>query len=981
MLPVTTTPCPGDEQLVGFAEGLLESDARRCVAAHLDDCEDCRVLVGLAGEDGTPGEDGPMRQVAEGSTAGRYVVVRKVGEGAMGMVFAARDPELGRTVALKVLRTNTRDDPHGRKRILREAQALARLSHPNIVSVFDVGELEDDVFIAMEFVDGPTLGAWWQGRPWVEVVERFIEAGRGLEAAHQRGIVHRDFKPANVLIGGDQRARVSDFGLAAVHGGEQKSDGEASELDTAPVSTRLTQTGAMLGTPAYMAPEQLTGESATERSDQFAFFVSLHEALYGQRPFVAPTIPALLAEITRGPSQPRSRGAGVVPLLAALIRTGLQPDPDARHASMSTVVAGLERCLPRRGRRWGLVVTAVASVAAAGGMLWPSASAMCKGGDERFAERWNAPTRTDLRARLESSRLAEATAMAQAVDGRLDWFVDEWTTAHAEVCETAREDQTAPGDLDARMACLDRGAAAFDATVSVLLQPTTPPQEASSVAVGLPAPGRCTDADAVGAGHLPPADPELAGRLESELAEAEALRRALRFDDSLAQLDALRETWPQAEPSIRARQQYLRGVLLAALDQPEAARAQLQQAYEFATQSGIDMTAAHAAAKLMHLQATVIGDMQAADRWAPHARALSERIGTELARALYLKVHAEVLVVQSKTAEAVEEATVARELYVREGGTETPSVVTLDSLLGNVALLRRDFSGARRHFERALHGHSIVFGPAHPRIVSSLRGLTHVALAERDLDEAAVLLDAIEAVVLETYGPDHREHSITLSLRGMLAAVRGDQEAALEAHTAALEVQEATLSPQHVWVTRTVTRIGLAHLRLRNYAAALRFNTRALDGCVATLGPEATCAGVAHHNVGEAEAGLGHHGRAEEHYRSAIAILEHSNGSDTPMLGFPLTGLGEVLLATGRADEAGPVLRRALSLTGRHPDNEKEWAETAFALARAIDATGARTPQLRYEAYTLAAEAAEIFAGFEGFDIEHRDASRWLETL
>ncbi|MFY0580423.1 serine/threonine-protein kinase [Cystobacter fuscus] len=252
----------------------------------------------------TPEANAPAT-LGRGTALDRYVVLEPLGQGGMGMVYAAYDSVLDRKVALKLLPPGDVDGDtemtSGRARLLREAQAMARLSHPNVVAVYDVHQHGLQVFMAMELVEGQTLLQWQrqQKRGWKEILAAFLSAGRGLAAAHAAGLVHRDFKPTNVLVGKDGRVRVTDFGLARTHNAppEEPSEPEPSPgtRDTSPVKAHsmleleLTQRGAVLGTPAYMAPEQFRGAAADARSDQFSFAVSLWEALYGERPFEGTT--------------------------------------------------------------------------------------------------------------------------------------------------------------------------------------------------------------------------------------------------------------------------------------------------------------------------------------------------------------------------------------------------------------------------------------------------------------------------------------------------------------------------------------------------------------------------------------------------------------------------------------------------------------------------------------------------------------------
>ncbi|MCY0992956.1 serine/threonine-protein kinase [Nannocystis sp. ILAH1] len=294
----------------------------------------------------------------EPSAIGRFQVLRVVGAGGMGVVYAARDPQLDRTVALKLLRPGQLG-PLAQQRLLREAQAMARLQHPNVLAVFDAGIHAGQVWLAMEYEGGGTLGDWLRAAPrrWQEVVEVLTQAGRGLAAAHAAGLVHRDFKPANVLVGGG-RIRISDFGLArlgedAVAEAERTADEHAAAL-----AEPMTRTGAVLGTPAYMAPEQLMGLQATARSDQFAFCVVLFEALHGHRPFRGETL-AQLCEAFAGKELVRPTRALPRALQAVLTR-GLQIDPAARYPSMDALLAALARASASRAWRPALMVAGVA---------------------------------------------------------------------------------------------------------------------------------------------------------------------------------------------------------------------------------------------------------------------------------------------------------------------------------------------------------------------------------------------------------------------------------------------------------------------------------------------------------------------------------------------------------------------------------------------------------------------------------------------
>jgi serine/threonine protein kinase len=327
--------CLSDEIIVTFARGDLTGKALDVVETHLAACPDCCALVAETAQLLRPpsaNPTSPAAVLAPGTTISRYVIEEALGAGGGGVVYRAYDPELGRRVAIKLLRgvlaTDWTGKTSSRSRQLQEAKAMARMAHPNIVNVHDVGSMasasdpdskEDSAFIVMELVQGPNVAQWLKERPrnWREIVDVFVHAGRGLAAAHAAGLVHRDLKPENILVGIDGRTRVADFGLAQL---------EAATGDNP-----------LAGTPVYMAPEQLLGKGGDARSDQFSFCVALYAALYGRRPFpVSEAVKNTLLDppAVDGPSQIPSQ-------IHEVLRRGLAADPEARFATMDDLLAGL----------------------------------------------------------------------------------------------------------------------------------------------------------------------------------------------------------------------------------------------------------------------------------------------------------------------------------------------------------------------------------------------------------------------------------------------------------------------------------------------------------------------------------------------------------------------------------------------------------------------------------------------------------------
>ncbi len=364
--------------------GALDSAARIAVLGHLDTCNDCRELLVITARDSVrehlaetaapgdalaetmaaTGDIGLDQTIAPGAAArmaeppgpgrrlGKYQLIEKLGAGAMGVVWRAEDPELSRKLALKLLK---RPDASLTDRLLREAQSMAQVNHPNVVTVYEVGSADGTAFIAMELVKGKSLRAWQTGarHKVPEIVEAYIAAGRGLAAAHAAGIIHRDFKPDNVLVSDEGRVRVTDFGLAAA----KQSAGMTPQIS----DVNLTTSGSVLGTPAYMAPEQFTGGNVDPRTDQFNFCASLYEALYGERPFAGKTFTELGDNVCEGKVLPPPAGTKVSRGLRAIIVRGLSAKPGDRFPTMDHLLTELGRDRARPWRRTAIAATALAA--------------------------------------------------------------------------------------------------------------------------------------------------------------------------------------------------------------------------------------------------------------------------------------------------------------------------------------------------------------------------------------------------------------------------------------------------------------------------------------------------------------------------------------------------------------------------------------------------------------------------------------------
>jgi tetratricopeptide (TPR) repeat protein len=373
-------------------------------------------------------EDGVTRTLA--TNIGRFEITSKLGAGGMGIVMLATDPLLGRKVAIKILHDSRGSDDASKRRLLREAQAMAQLSHENVIVVHEVGEHEGQVYVAMEYVVGSTLTRWQTTRGWREILEMYTRAGRGLQAAHDAGLVHRDFKPDNVLVGDDNRLRVSDFGLVASGDSETRPLHGDTEL-----SAELTQTGALLGTPRYMAPEQHLGELVDARADQFAFCVALYEALFGKPPFSGNTYDEISKSVLES-EPPIPDGTDVPSNIRDAVLRGLRRNRDDRFPTMRDLLSALTSTPAAARRRWPLVTIGIGVVVAGLAATYVATRSNARSAAAPDAIASAAPTApeepSDLRrARLHDMQSAFNEGATEYMEGHYDAAASAFQRAYA----------------------------------------------------------------------------------------------------------------------------------------------------------------------------------------------------------------------------------------------------------------------------------------------------------------------------------------------------------------------------------------------------------------------------------------------------------------------------------------------------------------------------------------------------------------------
>ncbi|HWB80900.1 MAG TPA: serine/threonine-protein kinase [Nannocystaceae bacterium] len=855
----------------------------------------------------TIGEDDPGASHPAPRRIGRYAVIERIGEGAMGVVYAAFDPELSRKLAIKVLH-RTQEPEAARQRLVREAQALARLSHPNVVQIYDVGTHDNSVWVAMELAEGGTLRQWLATpRSWREALSALQQAGRGLAAAHKSGIVHRDFKPDNVLVGttsdGSFIVRVVDFGLAraamdasgddairsapVIPTGVLREDESASDS----LGERFTRTGARLGTPAYMAPEQWNAAPIDARTDQFAFCVVAWEALYGKRPFQAENMAMLGFAITQGRITSPPDDAKVPSWIHRLLVKGLQADPADRHADMDVLLDELARDPAAQRRR---IAFAVAGAAAIGASVWigtslagDRASDPCAAQSEALAGVWDDEHRKTIDAALRSTGRSYAGDTATNVDARLSSWADRFVAARRDACAATlvRGEQSSEA-MDLRIACLDRGRLALTALVGVL--------EAADVATldravraseELPEPDACSDLERLRDAALRPEDEAARAEVDAvreRLAHARALDTAARYDAAAAEVDELAPRVDAiAWPPLSAELHELRGHVAMGRGDFVRSESELRTALLAAIAGRHDRLAWSSATWLAQALAQLPGRAEEARRTIALARAqwshaqLGDREEAALENGAF---RVEAAAGDYAAARAHIERTIELRLQISTG--EDAELAGAYANLGAIYGVMGESEKAAEQLRRAIAIRERVQAPTHPDVGRDLHNLGSMLAQNHEYEAAAPILARALAIKREVLGDAHPDVAYTLISMGNIAVAQARFADAEKVLREALAIQERALGSDHPDLAFTLLGLGDRFLQDKRPQEALPLFARALAIREAAQGadhpevaPVLLALGVAELEAGETKAAIAHLERA----RPALVELGDAN--------------------------------------------------------------------------------------------------------
>ena len=994
-VPPTTSACVEPELLAGYVDGALPATERAAVDHHVATCGSCRTELSLLAVNRTadpvpapapprppaanPG-DGlgadltEALEVRPGTTLGRYRVVAELGRGAMGVVVRAHDPELARDVAIKVLAPRWADGDEVRERLRREAQAMARLSHPNVVQVYDVTTDGPRLAVAMELVAGATLRDRMASAPRPDLLAICLRAGHGLAAVHRAQLVHRDFKPENVLCADDGRVLVSDFGLARLEAPGPVED------QAAPAAT------ALAGTPAYLAPELWAGAAASATSDQFAWAVTTYEALTGARPFAGASVAELRVAVATGVVRPAPVGPGLpAPTRAALLRA-LSADPARRFPSMEALLAA---ATPRR--RWWPYLAGAGVTAAALGALVVTSLDRRPGCSDRGAFAWD-------RAGLVSALGASPTG--PRVLAALEGYEGTWRAARRDSCEATRVRGELPERvLAARLTCLDRGHRQF---VELTRLVTTEPSLATTAieaVEGLSDPRACS--------------PEVSpATVDPRLERARTLLLAGQEVAAIELASAVLAGTPDLATTAEALT--LRGQAEVSSERFEAAEATLSAAVAAAEKAHADQLVGEIWVELLQLSGSQMHrfDAAAAHQQAAEAAFARAEPGPSLRMAFASAVGA--------TALARGDAAAARK-HLEQALAADPSSrpFTRGGILGvlcTTAVQLGDLTAGRAACRQAIETLVAAVGPDHPAVVGTYNTWGALELASNDNDAALARFGAV-IETLERTGVGDRTLALAYSNTGLVWTRRGDLAQARRAFARAVDLF-AQHHPEHV--QRTIPLQGLATIELAegNVAAAIAAYQEASELSARAYGPDDPRTLSARYNVVLAHERSGDLDRAATLARE-LAVAAQRPGRETwPMVARALeleartieqrrpadprvitlrqqalaaldrgddaavraevdASLGRALVAARRGAQAiGPLERATAQYRADHYPFVA--ATTRFALAQALWMAGGD----RARAQVLAAEAAQILgalglAGGPQVAAEARAVATW----
>jgi serine/threonine-protein kinase len=1018
--------CLDEDQILAFARNEGSPSMLADLERHLDACPGCFDVVANAVRVNFGASPALAETIIEGNVdrgaspvpagtryLGRYELVEPVGAGGMGVVYRAYDPALRRYVALKLIRS----DGHLaslaaslRVRLLREAHAMARLTHPNIVTVFDVGFVESQIFVAMEFIDGPTLHAWQAAAPrsWREIVANYVEAAKGLLAAHECGIVHRDFKPDNVLFSGT-RVVVTDFGVAVSirRDGDPTSDGPS-----------------YAGTPAYMAPEQFRGDPADARTDIFNFCAALYEALYGEPAFFGNDFLSRRKAVLSGKIRPAPAKTRVPAWIRRVLLRGLATDAEKRPQSMATLIHALQPdARLRRTRAAASLMTMMLLVGGASAAVtsYRSPLTACRRQASALGGIWSPENKRQVQSAFARSGLPYQAQTWGIVEKTLDDYVGRWAGGYERACEAAHRDGTQSAEtLDLRLTCLDERKISFAKLRDVLAGGETDViNRAINAVMQLEPVDACDDVAALRA-----VTPLAVAAIERKpmrdarmkLAEARALFTAAKYAEARRLSDeALAAARSAGHAPMISEALFRLGTISTVEFKFKQGEKELREAIDFAERGRADLLRARIATHLVDTVGVRLKRHPEGDDWLHQAEVVLERAGNPAVDVANLVHSRGNLEIDEEKFDAAENSyRHALELRRKLLPPNHPAIGMALINLGMTLFAKGRYHDARTIYAAAFDQMSASLGADHPNLYRIWERIGISSYAEHYYKAALDAYRRALAFEQRSFGPRNARVGITLSNIAEAMNDAGDHEQSIDTSKTALEILRAghgdaqmvaqaqtTLAtalsamgrfeearaiidqavaalvkdrgPDSDTVTEARFDLARVYMDAHRYVEALPILREALPRMEAARGANHPLVADILDAMGESERRLGRAVDALEHHRRALAIRTAAGA--TGGVAATLTELGLAQLDSRAEVDARATLERALTERTSREDDAQATALTQFALARALTVT--RGDADRSKTLALAAQSAYERGGAR-WKAEAQEVRLWL---
>ncbi len=926
--------------------------AKESAATMAEGFETEEDTIGSVADDGASGAE--AAEFSPGTYVGRYMILSAIGRGGMGVVYKAYDPELDRRVALKLLRVKSDSETAGtraRDRLLREAQALARLSHPNVVSAFDVGTVGEEVFVAMELVEGRSLRKWLNEiQPSLkQKLKVMIAAGRGIAAAHQAGLIHRDIKPDNILVGDDGRVRVLDFGLARVANTAaavasatasppvDAESPESSEMSTsgAWLNKSMTLAGAVMGTPGYMAPEQYLGADLDEQSDQYSFCITLYEVLFEQKPYRARSFQEMKKKITTEAVRPPAQ-VPVPKQLRHIVMRGLSLLKDDRYANMDSLLADLSRDPQARKKRIIMAVAALLILTfgfGAAAAISARKQRLCQGASAQSAKVWNQKQEQALEKSFVASGRHYAKDTSRRVQSLIAQQASAWVKMRTEACEaTHLSGAQSEHMLDLRMQCLEQRLAELQAQIELFANHADGEMVDRAVQAmsALRRIDTCADTESLTAKVPLPADPKARERIESlrkRFIAANALMLAGKYKEALVKASQIAGAARALDfAPLSAESEFLAGTLQGFVGQKTKAEESLRQAAYFGGRARNDALMIQATIAMMELVGGKQARFSEAQVLAAVGQAQLERVKNRPEiHSLFENALGMTAYGKGKYELAKTHYQSAVRLIEKLDGDHSLLLNRELRSLGNTLSELGQLEKAQAIYRRILQNQETELGSDHPDVGLTLNSLGMLLVDKEKYQKALLSFERARLIWRKVYGKESENLAFVTGNMALANSRLGKTKLAQKMFLEAIAMLKNVSGPQHLSLGRYYNSLGIISHQQKDIEKSLDYFQQANDIREKILGPDHPRVLGSQGNIGVILTELKRFDEARVLIEKTINGFRKTYGADSPRVGRMVYNMANLLHEQGKYREASGYYQQSLQILVKklgpdHPD-------------------------------------------------------------